>query len=318
MILRPEGGDIAYGFGVFTPAGFSETYQLQAQFPFPGERGYKSFGSLTKILPSMALQLTDRLSVGGTFGLAVCHAEMEGPYTLQSAGLLTGLPTIMDLQATGAAPIFSVGLQYQLTECTTFGLAYQSESRFKLDGSTLATLPVIGQHRFDTDVNVTWPRTIGAGLRHQLDATKVVSVDAIWFNWEQAFDDFGLTFTSTEFPQLPSIKENFPLNWRDSISIRVGYEQTFWQVHTLRLGYVYHRNPIPESTLTPYIQATLEHALSVGYGRRWGLWEMDIAYMVTFSPEISVEESAFLGGDFDNATHDANTHYVGVNVIRRF
>jgi long-subunit fatty acid transport protein len=317
FIHRPEGGDVAFGFGVFAPAGFSESYQMRGPLPFGGERGYKSFGSLTKIVPSIALQLTDRLSVGGTFGLAVCHAEMEGPYTLQNAGLLTGIPTMMDLQATGATTCFSFGAQYELSEATTFGLAYQSESRFKLDGSTLTTIPLLGQYRFDTDVNVTWPQTLGAGLRHQLDATKVISADVIWFNWEQAFDDLGLTLTSVDFPAI-TIKEKFPLNWRDSLSVRVGYEQTVWQVHTLRCGYVYHRNPIPASTITPYIQATMEHAVSLGYGRKWGLWEADVAYMVLFAPKVEVDDSVFVGGDFDNATHWANTHYVGVNVIKRY
>jgi long-chain fatty acid transport protein len=316
IICRPEGGDIAYGFGVFTAAGFSETYTLQGQFPFPGDHLYKSFGSLTKILPSISLRLTDQLSVGGTFGMAATHCELEGPYTLQNAGALTGLPTIMDLQATGAAPVFSAGLQYQLSEATTIGLAYQSESRMKLDGNTLATIPVIGDHRFDTDVEITWPRTLGLGLRHQIDPVQVFSADVIWFNWAAAFDDFGITLTDESHPLLPSIEEQFPLNWRDSVSVRVGYERMLDQHQTVRVGYVYHRNPIPNETLTPYIQATMEHAVSVGYGYRWNLWEVDAAYMVLFSPEIFVEDSVF--GDFDGSTHNANTHYLGVNAIRRF
>jgi long-subunit fatty acid transport protein len=317
VIWRPDEGDLAYGYGVFTAAGFSESYTLQGQFPFAGDQLYKSFGSLTKILPSISARLTDNISVGGTFGMAVTHCEMEGPYTLQNAGALTGMPTIMDLQATGACPVFSVGLQCQLTDATTLGLAYQSESRMQLDGSTLATLPLIGQHRFDTDVDVTWPRTLGLGLKHQLGPMQTLSADVIWFNWEDAFDDFGITLTDESHPVLPSIQEQFPLNWRDSISVRVGYERMLDQRKTVRVGYVYHRNPIPNETLTPYIQATLEHAVSVGYGYRWGLWDFDAAYMVLFAPEIFVE-SGMLGGDFDNSTHNANTHYIGVSALRRF
>jgi hypothetical protein len=40
--------------------------------------------------------------------------------------------------------------------------------------------------------------------------------------------------------------------------------------------------------------------------------------MVLFSPEIVVGNSDFIGGDFDNSTHNANGHYAGFNAIRRF
>lgn len=313
-IVRDEDGLWAVGLGVFTPAGFIQTFTLEGQPPFPGEHLYKSWGSLTKIVPGVAVRLTDRLAVGATLGVAVSHAELEGPYTLQQAGLLTGLPTLIDVQATGAAPIFSVGLQYRLTEATTLGVAYQSESRFQLDGNAEVTVPVIGPLRFDADVDLTFPRTLGLGLRHQLDPQRVVAVDVIWFNWSAAFDEFGITLTAAPFP---SLHEQYPLHWRDSVSVRVGYEQTFGEVHTVRGGYVYHRNPIPSSTLTPYIPATLEHGFSLGYGRRWGAWDIDAAYMFLFSPEVFVD-TGLQGGDFDQSTLQAYSHFVGLNLIYRY
>uniref|UniRef100_A0A7C4QNT1 Transporter n=1 Tax=Schlesneria paludicola TaxID=360056 RepID=A0A7C4QNT1_9PLAN len=313
-VVRGEEGLWAVGVGVFTPAGFGQTFTLEGPPPFTGEQLYKSWGSLTKIVPAAAVKLTDRLSIGGTIGVAVSHAELEGPYTLQNAGVLTGLPTLIDVQATGAAPIFSVGLQYRLSDATTVGLAYQSESRFHLDGNAAVALPGLGPLRFDADVDVTYPRTLGLGVRHQLDRQRVVSADVVWFNWSAAFDDFGITLTQAP---LPSLHELFPLAWRDSVSVRVGYEQTLREVHTLRGGYVYHRNPIPDDTLTPYIPATLEHGFSAGYGRRWGDWDIDLAYMFLFGPEVFVD-TGLTGGDFDESTHKAYAHFLGVNAIYRY
>jgi len=319
IIRRAEFDEnLAYGLGVFTPAGFSQTFQLEGQFPYGGERTYKSWGSLTKIVPSLAYRVTDQLSIGGTLGVGFSHAELEGPYTLQNAGMLTGMPTVIDLQATGVTPIFSAGLQYLLTEATTLGLAYQSESRFQLEGNTRATLPVIGPYGFDADVNMTWPRTLGLGVRHQLDPARVVAMDVIWFNWSSAFDDFGITLTDEAHPAATAIHEQFPLRWRDTVSFRFGYEELITANQTIRAGYVYHRNPIPSETLTPYTPAILEHCFSVGYGLRWGLWDLDAAYMFTFSPRIAVGDSDFLGGDFDNSSYKAYTHFIGVNAIRRF
>jgi long-subunit fatty acid transport protein len=95
----------------------------------------------------------------------------------------------------------------------------------------------------------------------------------------------------------------------------VGYEREL-ACGTLRLGYVYHRNPIPDGTLTPFIQATLEHAISVGYGWRFGDWNVDAGYVYLFGPNQHVADSQLLGGDFDNSVHDAAMHAVFVGLQR--
>ena len=83
----------------------------------------ETFGALIKILPSAAIRINDRLSVGGSVGVAASHAELEGPFHLQS-GPMPGAPALLDLQATGASVAWNLGLQYQINECTTVGLAY--------------------------------------------------------------------------------------------------------------------------------------------------------------------------------------------------
>jgi long-chain fatty acid transport protein len=318
MIRRTDDGDWAFGLGVFTPAGFSESHVLQGQAPFPGDQLYKSFAMLTKVLPSVAYKVNDQLSIGGSFGVAINHVELEGPYTLQNAGPLTGLPTIMDLQATGATPIFSLGLQYQLFESTTLGVTYQSESRFKLDGNTRADIPLIGQRPFDTDVDITWPRTLGIGVRHQLDPCQVLSADVIWFDWSSAFDTFGVTLTEETLPGSPQIREQVPLNWSDTVAVRLGYERKLDECQTVRCGYLQTQNPVPNETLTPYIQAITQYGVSLGYGTKYGLWDVDVGYMFCFSRKVRVDQSGFLGGDFDNSEHKAYGHYLGASLIRRF
>lgn len=318
LIRKTDDERFAYGLGVYAPAGFSETWEMQGQFPYGGQQGYKSFGALTKILPGVAWNVNDRLAVGGTFGVAISHVELEGPYTLQDAGLLTGLPTRIDLQATGATPVYSLGLQYKLTEITTVGLTYQSESRFELEGNTLADVPIIGSARYDTHFDIAWPRTLGFGVRHELNRSRVVSADLVWYDWSSAFNDFSIALTNPDRPLFPDIQETLPLNWRDTVSVKLGFEQALKDNRTLRFGYVYHRNPIPDGTLTPYIQGITQHAFSTGYGFEWREWEIDGYYMFLFSPEESVGTNSLVGSDFDNSTHQSFIHAIGVSAIRRF
>lgn len=318
LIMKTPGGDWAFGIGVFVPAGFSESYELKPTFPFSGTQEYRSYGSLTKILPGVAYKVTDQFSIGATLGVGLSTASLDGPYFLQNAGPLTGLPTQMNLRGNGSTLVYSFGAQYLITEDTAVGVAYQSASRFQLVGSSDVTAPGLGSTHYDAQIDATWPQQLGFGVKHNLTEKQRVSMDVIWFNWSNAFDEFGLQLTNPTTGGFPPVTDQFPLDWNDTVSYRFGYEHQFTHSQVGRLGYVYNNNPIPTSTLTPWIQGILQHGFSAGYGFTWKKWQIDTAYMFCFSPRIGVEDSAFIGGDFDQSTHWAFTHDVGVSLIRPF
>lgn len=314
-IVKTEDGRFAFGCGVFLPAGFSEEYEMFGPPLLPGPRHYESFGSLAKILPAVAWQVTDRLSLGATLGVGFSQVQLEGPYVLQGAML----PTVMKLDSSGAALIGSLGLQYDLTDTTTVGLAWQSETRMDLDGKTFVSLAPGIASEYETDVRIKWPRSIGLGVKQQMADYHTVSADVTWMNWSETFDTVSLHMsapTSPFFP--PAVVEHIPLRWDDSVALRLGYEYDLGSQETLRLGYVYHANPIPNATLTPFIQSTTEHGLSCGYGLPIFGCELDLAYMFTFGRDQQVGTSAFVGGDFDGSTHRAQTHAACISLIRRF
>jgi long-chain fatty acid transport protein len=323
IIRRGPNPRWAYGLGLFAPAGFATEYDMAGPFPLVGVRRYKSFGSMAKILPGVACRLTDRLSVGGTLGVGVSHMEVEGPYFLQSPGAFQGTPTMLDLQSTGAALAWSAGVQYQLTPATTLGATYQGETRFEMDGNARVEVPLMGQTGFDLDMAVTWPRTIGVGIRHELCPHRILSADVIWFDWSTAFDGFDLRLSEATNPVFadvigPSLRERFPLDWRDTISARMGYQQHLGGGRVIRFGYVYHRNQIPAQTLTPYIPTILEHTFSFGYGQILAGWHVDLAYQFMFGRDRTVASSGLVGGDFDGGRVESQAHFLYLSFLRRF
>ena len=323
FIRRSEDGDFAWGIGAFVPAGFSASYNMTN--PIVGPEPYKAIGGLCKLLPGAAYRLTDNLSIGGTIGLALSHAELEGPWTIQS-GPLAGVPTIMDLQATGVAPTGSIGLQYQATERTTLGVCYSTESRFILDGNMKAQVFGFGpplSSQFDAELDLVWPRSLSLGVKHDLCDCQRVSADVIWFDWSHAFNQMDLTLTNSTnpvFPLLvgPTIKDVYPLGWRDTVSLRLGYEWDQTCCDTWRLGYVYHDSPVPDATLTPYLDGVLEHAFSVGYTRHGSRAMLNLAYQYSFGPERNVGQSDLVGGDFSNSTFSAQAHWACIGLLVPF
>jgi|GEM_PF-819114 len=313
----------AYGFGFFAPAGFGAKYKLN-HFLY-GKRNYRSLGALIKILPALSYKVNDRLSLGATFGLAISHAKLKMPFAKQT-GFLAGLPGILDLKATGLAPTWSLGMQYELSKDTTLGLSFISETRFHLKGPTTFDVSGFGlpllRSSYDAKVDLVWPRSVGAGITHRIDKKQRISADLIWFDWSHAFDDLSLELTngSNKLFDLilgPKVRDKFPLDWKDSIAIRAGYEYSPNDRETYRAGYIYHPNPIPNATLMPLLTGTLEHVISVGYGRKLSTWKMDLAYQFSWGPSNHVSSSNIVGG-FNNSTVKAQAHWFFMTFSRSF
>lgn len=315
----------AAGIGVFVPAGFGAQWDLNAP-PFFGDSAtYKSVGGLIKIIPGVAYQVTDRLSVGATLGVAVSHAELEGPFVLQT-GPLAGVPTRLDLQATGAAPTWSVGTQYKLTDRTVIGAVYTSEDRFRMEGSARADVfglaPVPVPSSFDAEVDLVWPQSVGVGVQHQINDRHRVGVDVIWFDWSHAFDQLDLKLSNPTNPMFrmlgPRIQDSFPLDWEDSITVRTGYEYHWTRQDILRTGYVFNSDTVPNATLTPYIPAILDHTVSAGYSRIWRDYWFNVAYNYAWGSDRHVGDSAIVGGDFDNTYFKSQAHWLYFSIARQW
>ncbi len=323
VIRKSLDGNVAVGLGFFSQAGFAATYDMNGPFPIAGTQRYKSFGAMARILPGVSVKLTDRCSAGATFGVAVGHAELEGPYFIQGPSPFVGTPTRLDLQGTGAGYSWSLGMQYLLGPRTTFGVSFQAESSIQLNGSTRLTIPGLGTSSFDSRLETEWPATLGLGVKHRLSPLQTIAFDVIWTAWSEALDTYDLTLTDPSNPAFAavigsSLFEQFPLNWRDSVAIRVGLERQLSRGQTFRTGYVYHPNPIPSSTFTPYIQTNVEHAYSIGYGRQYGPCDLNLAYQYTWGPNQTVDRSDFVGGDFDDSRASVNAHWLLLSLLRRF
>jgi long-chain fatty acid transport protein len=321
--LIKKNGSLAYGVGFFAPAGFSSSYEMNGPFPFSGPQRYKSLGMMMKLLPGVAWQATEKLSIGATLGLGINHMEVEGPYFLQAAGPLQGTPALLDTQATGVAPVWSVGMQYKLTRRTTLGLSYIAETHFRNRGDTVMQIPLIGVNEYDTQLNCNWPQSLGAGLKHQLFPRLTIAADVIWYDWSEAKENYSVQFTDPTNPIVaglaPTLNETFALKWNDSVSTRLGAEYTLSGGSTLRAGYAHHGNPIPDETLTPWIQATIVHAVSAGYGWRFNnAWNLDAAYQYNWGSDRNVGTSELVGGDFSNSTVQTEAHWLYFSALRRF
>jgi long-chain fatty acid transport protein len=289
----------------------------------------KSIGAMGKLLPAVSFRATDRLALGISVGIAFSHVQLDGPIYLQT-GPLAGVPAILDLQGTGVGPCGSVGLQYQLTENAVIGATYTEQTNLDLRGGTNATLlpGFVLESHFDNKIRLKWPRSVAVGIKYDLCPHRRIAADVIWYDWAHAFNQIDLEFSNPTNPlvaivlagagtSLP-VRDNLPLHWTDTVSMRLGYETDLTDLDTFRFGYVYHSSPAPDSTLNPYLDGILQHAFSLGYSRKLNKAIFNVAYQYSFGPTRHVDTSALVGGQFDDMTLRAQAHFAMLSLLFPF
>ncbi len=317
LIRKSADGQWAWGIGAFMPAGFGASYGVLNN-PVTGSNLLRSQGGQARLLPALSFRATERLSLGISVGVGLSYASLDGPLYLQS-GALAGAPSIIDVEGTGVAPIGSVGMQYQLTEKTRIGATYTEQANYWCHGGSNATI-ITGlgplQSHFNSQFRIQWPRSVAFGLKHDFCPHRHFSADVIWYDWAHAFNNIQLLFYDATNPLLAGqISQTLPLNWTDSVSMRLGYQTEFTEVDTFRCGYVYHSSPSPNSTLNPYIDGILQNAFSLGYSRTFSRAIFNVAYQYHFSNTRHVVNSGLIGGQFDNTTMRAQAHFAMLSLL---
>ena len=319
------GTPVSFGLGMHLPGGYGVSYELR--HPVLGKQDYESQAVLLKLLPVVACRIGERVSVGGGLGVGYAKCRFELPYTFQR-GPLAGLTGLAEADADGFGVTGNLGIQIRPTERLTLGLAWVSGTltrqtgEFDLDVSGVG-LPVTDPTaRYDLEYDFRWPASITGGAAYGLPRGRL-SAEVAWFGWRSALDRFHFRLKNGDNPEFDALvgstpSDTFPLDWRDSVSVRLGYEHFLTDATAVRLGYIYNLNPIPDNTLTPLLPGVLEHSVTVGAGHRIGGAQLDFAYQYAFGRTREVGSSRILGGDFDSSRVQARAHWVFVGLSWRF
>jgi long-chain fatty acid transport protein len=130
--------------------------------------------------------------------------------------------------------------------------------------------------QYDIENEFTIPQSVGFGMSFAPNEKFRFGFDFEWLNWSKAFDKMKLTLrngTNSNInillgqggPGQPDFVVDFILNWKDAVIIKVGGEYDLSKKSTIRLGYAFGSNPVPQETAIPIIPAVLEHHIMAGF-----------------------------------------------------
>jgi long-chain fatty acid transport protein len=166
-----------------------------------------------------------------------------------------------------------VGAVYKVTPTVTVGATYTSpvdfnhrDGRMKLNFSSAG----LGRVSYESEVDgVKWPQAVEAGIAWRPTPRLLLGLDVAWHDWS-TFNGVTITAKNPSVAGAPGrVRIPIETDWRDQWVVGVGIAYDLLpDTLTVRGGYNFGNNPVPDRTLTPAVCVILEHHLSAGIGYR--------------------------------------------------
>lgn len=167
---------------------------------------------------------------------------------------------------------------------------------------------------YNLDVDLTFPQSIGFGVSYQALPNLKLAADVEWLSWEKAFDKMTLKLTSGNNSNInkmigsSSMNIDFPMNWKNSLNIKIGGELNATKELTLRLGYAYNTNPVPETTIFPIFPAVVENHVMLGAGYQVSNSILiNAAVEMAFKKSMQAGSSSIIANEYDGSASDLST-----------
>lgn len=179
---------------------------------------------------------------------------------------------------------------------------------------------------YDLNVDLALPQSIGYGVSYKATTALRLSLDLEWLNWEAAFDKMTIKLSNGSNANINTMLGNngtftldFPMNWKNTVIVKLGGEYTASDALTLRLGYAYGGNPVPASTIFPIFPAIVEHHLTAGASLNASdALTIHAAMEFVLNNSLTASTPSVIAREYNGSTSELSTTLVHVAVSYAF
>jgi long-chain fatty acid transport protein len=309
---------LAFGVGLHVPFG------LKSAWKDPDTYSGRYISTLAELKgfslnPTVAVQLADRLAVGGGVDIRFSSVALErrvpvvNPFTLKvTDGAIVRLDSDT---ATGVG--FNLGVLAKPSENISVGASYRHKVKVDYTGSAAFTPRPTGNAQLDARVAATLPSgsqpietsiefpafgSIGIAWNRD-DWT--VEADANWYQW-RTFDRLPLTFTNR-----PDLSETIVEDYKNSYQYRLGVERVLNDRYAVRAGYFFDQSPAPASSISPLLPDANRNGFALGGTWKSGSWRLDAGTWFILSEKRSTDG---LNRDDYNGTYESKAFTLGLSL----
>ena len=172
------------------------------------------------------------------------------------------------------------------------GLIYQSETESDFSGGKTSfnfdAHPFLGRRvGYTSDVEgFTFAAQAGIGFAVRATDRLIWALDVKRIFWEDAIQVITVTARDPDVQGAPpEVVLPFVFNWQDQWVYALGFDYRVNDRLTVRAGYNFGENPVPDETLNPLFPANVEHHATVGFSWLTGKRTFDVALEHTFKNE---------------------------------
>jgi long-chain fatty acid transport protein len=291
LVYRPDDSELTYGLGVFPVAGFGVNYASSTSNPILSPQPPNGFGlgsicselQVMQIAPTLAFPLGDHLSIGVGPTLSLARLRLDP--------LLIAGPDDANGNGFGSYPSgghhtrihwgggFQVGIYFDSRDSWSVGASLKSPQWF--EPFQFQSVDELGRPRNDS-VRADLPLMASIGVGYTGFDRWSIGADVRYIDFANA-DGFG----DQGYAPTGAVRG---LGWDSVFTVSLGAEYRLTEWLSLRGGYSYGQNPIPdsESTFNVASPTTIEHTLSVGAS--WHVSEpltLSVAYAHGFENAIA-------------------------------
>jgi long-chain fatty acid transport protein len=255
---------VSVGLGFFSPFG------LGTDWGDTWEGRYittKAKMETYNINPAVSVKVMPKLSLAAGVDIVFLNATFEKKI---NSGM--GFDISQKFTGDGTGIGCNFGLLYDITDNISLGVAYRSEVKVDIDGdgSFDPQVPLFGLVDSPGHSNVTLPQQVFAGISYKGFERWVIEAGMRWEDWS--------TFKSLNVNMDSGLNSSQQRNWKDTYAYNIGVQYRYNDMLTLRLGYLYGQNPVPDSTFDPTIPDSDTHLFCIGTGLNFGRLTVDLAY----------------------------------------
>ncbi len=262
-----------WGVGFLAQGGMGATFEEFDTFFGTRDETFSEVRFMT-LSPTVAYSFSDDLAIGATLNLGYADASFRFFPNTSFFNVQDPQNSFfgVDLdQAGGLQTSVRVGAWWRAHPKLAVGLVYQTETESDFGGGDMrvdfSNHPLLGQKvAYTADVDgFTFAAQAGIGFAYRPGDRWTLALDVKRYFWDHAIDTIVVTASDPEVQGAPPVLTlPFVFDWRDQWVFAAGADVKLNDRFTLRGGYNFGENPVPDDTLTPLFPANVEHHLSFG------------------------------------------------------
>ena len=283
-----------FGLGFNVPFGNRAVYSENGPF-----RYLVTSASLEvfNIQPTVAYQINEHLSLGAGLNIYDGDTSLKRHVPSVVLGFPSGTPDSRihfdgDGQAFGA----TAGVMWKITPQHTVGIVYRSPFMINFDGHASLKTP-LGTESKSAHAAIQFPQSVAGGYAFRPTKKLKLEADIEWTNWETlhkiVLHEPGGSLDGTPIP----------FDWQDSLFYEFGAQYELDDHWTVRGGYIYSENTVPNSSFSPSVPDSNRHVFSVGLGYSVTRFSVDIVYQYSLSEDRTVSNGTAVDGTWASDSH---------------